>query len=291
MEPITGWIIYPRYTAGHSDNAFGWLTQEAAAAGMRLEVLFIEDLTVLYGAHHALLHRGGTVERMPSFVIMRTYDTVLSRYFERLGIPVVNTAAAMEVCKNKMLTHEVLAAAGIPTPTTLYVEGGGYDYETAASLLGGGRFVVKRIDGAKGEDVYLVNDETAMRTAVERCGGRCVCQEFIAESSGRDVRVWVVGTQVAGAVLRYSETSFLSNFSQGGRVRAFDLPAEAARLAVASTRATGTEFAGIDLLLGREGFIVNEVNGNAGFRTLSRIGRNDIPRRLFDYIGSILRKR
>ncbi len=41
MEPITGWIIYPRYTAGHSDNAFGWLTQEAAAAGMRLEVLFI----------------------------------------------------------------------------------------------------------------------------------------------------------------------------------------------------------------------------------------------------------
>ena len=74
-------------------------------------------------------------------------------------------------------------------------------------------------------------------------------------------------------------------------MRAFDLPAEAARLAVASARATGTEFAGIDLLLGREGFIVNEVNGNAGFRTLSRIGRNDIPRRLFDYIGSILRKR
>ncbi len=209
MEPITGWIIYPRYTAGHSDNAFGWLTQEAAAAGMRLEVLFIEDLTVLYGAHHALLHRGGTVERMPSFVIMRTYDTVLSRYFERLGIPVVNTAAAMEVCKNKMLTHEVLAAAGIPTPTTLYVEGGGYDYETAASLLGGGRFVVKRIDGAKGEDVYLVNDETAMRTAVERCGGRCVCQEFIAESSGRDVRYgwWAPRSPARSCAIRKPRSS------------------------------------------------------------------------------------
>lgn len=88
---------------------------------------------------------------------MRTYDTVLSRYFERLGVRVINTAAAMELCKNKMLTHEVLAAAGLPTPATVYAEGAEYAYPELAERFGSARFIVKRTDGAKGEDVYLVN--------------------------------------------------------------------------------------------------------------------------------------
>ena len=83
MEPVTGWIIYPRYTADRSDNAFGWLVGEAAAAGMRLEVLFVEELSVVYGTRCGIFHKGREVVQMPEFVIMRTYDTVLSRYFER----------------------------------------------------------------------------------------------------------------------------------------------------------------------------------------------------------------
>lgn len=157
MEPVTGWIIYPRYTADRSDNAFGWLVGEAAAAGMRLEVLFVEELSVVYGTRCGIFHKGREVVQMPEFVIMRTYDTVLSRYFERLGVRVINTAAAMELCKNKMLTHEVLAAAGLPTPATVYAEGAEYAYPELAERFGSARFIVKRTDGAKGEDVYLVN--------------------------------------------------------------------------------------------------------------------------------------
>lgn len=78
---------------------------------------------------------------------MRTYDTVLSRYFERLGVRVINTAAAMELCKNKMLTHEVLVAAGLPTPATVYAEGAEYAYPELAERFGSARFIVKRTDG------------------------------------------------------------------------------------------------------------------------------------------------
>ena len=162
MEPVTGWIIYPRYTADRSDNAFGWLVGEAAAAGMRLEVLFVEELSVVYGTRCGIFHKGREVVQMPEFVIMRTYDTVLSRYFERLGVRVINTAAAMELCKNKMLTHEVLVAAGLPTPATVYAEGAEYAYPELAERFGSARFIVKRTDGAKGEDVYLVNGARAV---------------------------------------------------------------------------------------------------------------------------------
>lgn len=284
----TGWIIYPRYVARHSDNAFGWLTDEAAACGIDLRVLFAEELTVGYGHGTAptFWHRGEAVMQLPDFAIVRTYDTVLSRALERAGVPLINSSASMELCKNKMLTHELLAAAGIPTPLTLYAPEGEYDYRHVAGVLGAGRFVVKRIDGAKGEDVFLIDNEEAMRQAVAQCKGHCLCQQFIASSCGRDVRVWVIGDRVAGAVLRYSESSFRSNFSQGGKVAPFDLPDHAAQLAVRSAQLLGVAFSGIDLLFGEDGrFIVNEINGNAGFRTLSQSGRpNTIPANLFAYI-------
>ena len=239
MEPVTGWIIYPRYTADRSDNAFGWLVGEAAAAGMRLEVLFVEELSVVYGTRCGIFHKGREVVQMPEFVIMRTYDTVLSRYFERLGVRVINTAAAMELCKNKMLTHEVLVAAGLPTPTTVYAEGAEYAYPELAERFGSARFIVKRTDGAKRRG-RLPRERRegdglrrgAVRTALHLPG-------VIAESSGRDVRVWVIGGRAVGAVMRYSQTSFLSNYSQGGSVRAFDLPEEAARLAWRAQRRRG----------------------------------------------------
>lgn len=285
----TGWIIYPRYTASHSDNAFGWLTHEAAAVDIDLKVVFIEDISIIYGQTTAAIYIGNRlISELPSFVIIRTYDTTVSRYFERLGIPVINTAASMELCKNKMLTHEILHSNGLPTPLTVYREGGEYNYTELSSLFGGPTFIVKQIDGAKGENVFLVSDADTMTAAIGKCGGRCLCQQFIATSRGRDIRVWVIGGKIAGAVLRYSETSFLSNFSQGGKVGAINLPADASELAIRSAAAVGTEFAGIDLLFTAEGFTVNEINGNAGFRTLSRVGINDIPHKLFAHIKEML---
>ena len=178
----TGWIIYPRYVARHGDNAFGWLADEAAAVGIDLHVLFAEELTVGYGhgTAPAFWHRGEAVTRLPDFAIVRTYDTVLSRALERAGVPLINSSASMELCKNKMLTHELLAAAGIPTPQTLYAPEGEYDYRHVAGVLGSERFVVKRIDGAKGEDVFLIDNEEGMRQAVAQCKGHCLCQQFIA---------------------------------------------------------------------------------------------------------------
>ncbi len=290
MESFRGIIIYPRDVARHGDNAFGWLAGEAARCGMTLEVMFAEDLAVTYGPEGGgLLHRGRKLDRLPDFALMRTYDDVLSLHLESLGIPTVNSTEAMRLCKNKMLSHQKLVEAGLPTPRTLYVPGNGYDFDAVAELLGSPRFIVKRIDGAKGEGVYLVDGPREAADAVARCGGQAICQEFVAGSCGRDVRVWVIGGRTVGAVLRYSRDSFLSNYSQGGSVAAIDLPDEAARLAEAAAAAVGADFAGIDLLFAPDGFTVNEINGNAGFRTLSRVGDNPLPARLMEWLHDTFR--
>ncbi len=283
---MNGWIIYPRYVGERSDNAFGWLTETAGEYGIELSVMFSEDLTPVYGdGRYSLWYKDGEVACYPDFVVMRDYQWVLSRHFELRGIPVINNSLAMMLCRNKMLTHQLLSDAGIPTPTTVFNHAGEYEYAKLCPLFGSRRFIVKRIDGAKGEGVFLVGNAEELHAASAECGAEHICQRFVEESCGRDVRVWVIGGKAVAAVLRYSETSFKSNFSQGGKVGAFELTPEVSALAERAAEALGLEFAGIDLLFTAGGFTVCEVNGNAGFRTLSKTGANNIPAELFKYIN------
>lgn len=284
---MTGWIVYPRYISLHSDNAFGWMRDEARRYGIELEVLFFEELMSLYSATgYGLLMNGIKVRKYPDFVIFRGYDNALAVHMELLGIPVINSSVSSAVAKDKLLTCQLLAKENIDIPTTAGGVPEEWKYDTLSELFGSGDFVVKRRDGAKGEDVYLVKNEQEMAEAVKRCLGNCIAQEFISESAGKDIRVWVIGGVAAACVMRYSESSFRSNYCLGGKVAPFELSPAVRDIAEKSAAVLGLEFAGVDLLFGKDGFTVCEVNANAGFRTLSEVGGNDIPSRLFEYISA-----
>lgn len=283
-----GLLIYPS-TTPRGNNAFGWFREAAARYGMELEVLFYDS-----SGAGAL---AGAPAWTPDFVLMRGYNTALSRWYEAQGVTVVNSTDSMILCRDKYRCSEVLAAAGVPVPGVL----------SLAEAEGGAAFpfILKLNYGSKGENVFLIGDEREYREALEACrmeeqhrleelsrgitefgetpeevayGCTPVLQEFIASSRGRDIRVWVTGDEVAGHVLRYNDSSFKSNFAAGGSFRQIPLPPEAASTALAAARAAGLFFAGVDLLFdGHGGFKVCEINGNAGFRTAS----SDIPDALF----------
>ena len=113
-----GWMVYPRSSAGKG-NAFGWLKEEAARCGIELDVLIDDELSAVAGERLKVLRCGEEMER-PDFVVMRHYDTTLAVHFERMGIRVINTPQAMDISRNKMLTHQLFVRNGIPTPETLY---------------------------------------------------------------------------------------------------------------------------------------------------------------------------
>ena len=306
-----GLLIYPS-TTPRGNNAFGWFREAAARHGMSVEVLF-------YDAPAAEAPAGAPAWK-PDFVLMRGYNIALSRWYEAQGVPVLNAPEAMILCRDKLRCGEVLAAAGVPVPGALSPE--------KARSGDAFPFILKLNFGSKGENVFLVRDVSEYRSALEACrreealrlealsrgisefgetpeevcrGCEPVLQEFVATSSGRDIRVWVTGDEVAGHVLRYNPSSFKSNFAAGGSFRQIPLPPAAASLAVAAARACGLFFAGVDLLFDGDagaladcsavshsedpscvsaytgGFKVCEVNGNAGFRTASA----DIPDALF----------
>lgn len=288
-----GLLIYPS-TTPRGNNAFGWFREAAARYGISLEVLF-------YGSPVAGAPAGAPAWK-PDFVLMRGYNTALSRWYEAQGIAVVNSTESMILCRDKFRSAEVLAAAGLPVPATSRKRP---DPEA-------GPFIMKLNYGSKGENVFLVGNEQEYREAMEACrkeetrrqeelqrgitefgetpeevayGCTPLFQEFIASSRGRDIRVWVTGDEVAGHVLRYNDSSFKSNFAAGGSFRSIPLPSSAASVAVAAAHAAGLFFAGVDLLFdGNGGFKVCEINGNAGFRTASA----DIPDALFRNLATVL---
>ncbi len=296
---MKGYLIYPG-TTPRGNNAFGWWKQAAARHGVELEVYFYEN----DGISEEL-----EALPLPDFVILRGYNTSLSRWYEAHGIRTINPTDAMLLCRDKLATAQTLAKAGISTPKTFTADGTGNTYDGACKALDSERFILKLNFGSKGENVFLVNSAEDYAYAMDICskerdrrlealgcgaeglpsdfgqtrdevlhGCTALVQQYIGSSYGRDIRVWVCGGQVIGHILRYNDNSFKSNFAAGGSFRDVELPQSGAAMAIAAAAAIGLDFAGIDLLYTSDGnFTVCEVNGNAGFRTAT----TDIPDGIF----------
>ena len=102
---------------------------------------------------------------------------------------------------------------------------------------------------------------------------RAFLQELVGRSGDRprDLRVYIVGDEIIGAMFRYAaESDWRTNVSLGGDVEnATDsAPDEALEIARRAASTVGLDFAGVDLIEGDDGWYVLEVNPTAGFKGL-----------------------
>ena len=274
-------MIYPRESL--KNNGFEWLKEEGARAGFFVEIAVADTLSWSV-CGRAALSVGGAPCELPDIAVVRHYDTALSMSLERLGVRTVNSSSSMSLSYNKGLTHVALSAAGIPMPDTLW--GASLDYGTARKMFGV-PFVLKSAVGSKGQRVWMVSSQQEYDALLPLCEGGAVVQRYVAEAAGSDIRVWVVGGRAVAAVRRTGCGDFRSNYSLGGSVEACALTPELSSLAVAASDALGLEFSGVDILESATGLSVCEVNGNAGFRSVSSLGTADIPADLFAYLASL----
>lgn len=280
-----GWLIYPDTRCNMDAQSYEWMREEARQQGLAIEILLVEELSVVIDNGFRFLKSG---KELPAadFAMVRGYAFEVMRQIEAAGIRLFNTSSAMQTSLNKTFTHQVLAQKGIPTPKTI---AGCRDYDTLSAFFAGQPFVAKYSCGNRGKEVFLIENREQFNTVAAQFDS-LIAQQYIAHSRGKDIRVWVVGGQAVAAVLRHNEHSFKSNFSLGGKAEVVELTEEIARLASESALAVGLDFAGVDLLFSPDGFTVCEVNGNAAFRSLSQTtDTNPIPQALFRYIAAQIR--
>lgn len=272
----------------------GWHTEELERAarerGHQHHLCRYEDLTALVGAGSSL--RAGAVALdgadaviariIPSGTLEQIIFRMdaLHRLSER-GVRVVNTARAIERSVDKFWTSALLEQSGLPTPETVVTES---MEEALCAFRRMGDAIVKPLFGSMGLGLVRVCDEdTAWRVchAVEQIGGVIYLQRFVPHA-GRDVRAFVIGGKVFGAIERTAD-DWRTNVSRGARATPIDLPAEWTDLAVRAAAAIGAEYAGVDLLPGDDGrTFVLEVNGIPGWEGLQKATGLDVAGAVVD---------
>lgn len=206
------------------------------------------------------------------------YGLAVVRQFERLGTPVLNDAESIACSRDKLRAMQMLAARNIDVPRTVCTKTPAAVH-TALSQVGIPA-IIKLQQGAQGIGTMIAETPQAALALLETLwamGQDIILQEYIKESKGRDLRALVVGGRVVASMRRQAKAGeFRSNLHRGGRAAKAPLDKAYERAAVAAVRTLGLQVAGVDMLEGKSGPKVLEVNSSPGLEGIERITGLDI---------------
>lgn len=263
-----------------------------------LENLGVKTDIFLNGEVQAYLNENATAKTAfseYSFCVYLDKDKYLSRILEGAGLRLFNSATAVELCDDKMVTYLSLQNAGVKIPKTVsaplcYTP----NSQAKQAFLDrveclGYPLVAKKSYGSFGSGVKLIgNREELEQTEQEWLYLPHFYQSFEGER-GRDIRVVVIGQKAVAGMRRIAcDGEFRSNIELGGRGEGIDLPKEYALVAEKVAKHLGLDYCGVDLLEGNEP-IVCEVNSNAFFEGLELATGVRIAEKYAEYIVSKMR--
>lgn len=275
----------------------GWHTREieraAVERGHQAKVLPYEGLVAKIGPAPGLrslqIELDGVDVVLARIIPSGTLEQIIFRVdalhrLEDRGIRVLNSPRAIERTVDKFWTSALLEQCGLPTPETIVCE---TSEEAFAGFRTLGDVIVKPLFGSMGLGMVRVSDEEmayrVFRT-IEQIGGVYYLQRAI-DHDGTDVRAFVIGNRVVGAIERRSP-GWRTNLARGGTARSTSLTHDLGNLAVRAASAVGAEYAGVDLLTARDGTTyVLEVNGIPGWKGLQEATGLDVAGLLLDYLA------
>ncbi len=217
------------------------------------------------------------------------FGTAVVRQFEQMDVYTPNTSAGIRNSRDKLHAHQILARHHIGMPATTFVRDRA-DILPAIERVGGAPVVIKLLEGTQGIGVMLAPDLVVAQAMIETLQAtrqNVLIQEFVKESSGTDVRAFVVGDRVVGAMRRTSKgDDFRSNLHRGGKSESIQLEPAYEDAAVRSAQIMGLRVAGVDLLESDRGPLVMEVNSSPGLQGIERATDRDIARIIVDFVDN-----
>jgi RimK family alpha-L-glutamate ligase len=198
-------------------------------------------------------------------------------WIEQRGVPVVNSPYAIERSVDKFYTTSLLQDAGLPTPETVVCEEAAEAMNAVRTMRD---VVIKPIFGSMGHGLIRVSDpDLAFRVvrSLEQLRSVFYVQRVI-DHAGCDIRVFVVGGRVLGAIeRRAADGDWRTNVTRGAAARSFALPPAWEEIALRAAAAIGADYAGVDLLPSRDGEVfVLEVNGIPGWQGVQQATGIDV---------------
>tara|TARA_R110002049_G_scaffold24302_9_gene86313 strand:- start:3624 stop:4817 length:1194 start_codon:yes stop_codon:yes gene_type:complete len=217
------------------------------------------------------------------------YGTAVVRQFQEMDIFCANTAHGITNSRDKLRSLQILSRHHVGIPRTTFVRDR-KDVLPAIERVGGAPVVIKLIEGTQGIGVLLAESVKTAEGIVELLQSQkqnVLIQKFVAESKGRDIRAFVVGDRVVAAMRRVAQgQEFRSNVHRGGIAEPVELDEEYIQTAVRCTQILGLQVAGVDMLEGKDGPQVMEVNSSPGLEGIEAATGLDVAGAVIEYIAA-----
>jgi len=241
----------------------------------------------LYFRQKQLSHYDAVLPRIGASITY--FGTAVVRQFEQMDVFCANGSAGIATSRDKLRSLQILSRHQIGIPPTTFVRDK-KDVLPAIKRVGGAPVVIKLLEGTQGIGVLLAESIKAAEAIIEMLQSQkqnVLIQKFVAESKGRDIRAFVVGDRVVGAMRRIAQgQEFRSNVHRGGRTEKVELSPEYAETAVRAAQIMGLRVAGVDLLESNDGPQIMEVNSSPGLEGIEGATQLDIAGAIIDYISA-----
>ncbi|SFD58307.1 gamma-F420-2:alpha-L-glutamate ligase [Lentibacillus persicus] len=280
---MRGWLIYNQSDSKQNEAYINWFIEEAEQQHILLQLVLREDLTigVFHNAKTIMLH--GEPASLPDFAVVRTIEPLLSQKLEILGVAVYNPFETALICNNKARTHMHLSNSGIPMANTVFVSSRTTLPEQVPFQF---PFIIKATGGRGGSQVKrITTTEEWQALHRQQLNGEIIIQSAANIQPGKDVRVFVIGSEIIAAVMRNNKHDFRANYKLGGKASWYELNANETALVQSVIDRFEIGMAGIDFLIDNDGqFIFNEIEDVVGSRTLSAVSNINLLQKYVAYI-------
>ena len=290
---MLGWILAkPRF---HNSYETTRLVEEFEKAGVRISVIDPNEIDIFVNKENrqSILVNGDSV-KLPSFVFPRTgsgttyHAKAVIRHFERMGVILINGSDAIDNVKDKLYSHQILAQSNLDIPNTLLLKHP-INLDFVEKHIGYPA-IVKTISGSYGKGVFFVEKKKQLEqlltmAEITKPSYNIVIQEFIKDTWGKDLRVFVVNNKVVGCMLRQSvDDDFRANITRGGEGFPYEVNDQIEWISSEASKALDLDIAGVDLLFDGDGYKICEVNSNPGFEGMETFTKKNIAGDIVQFI-------
>lgn len=217
------------------------------------------------------------------------YGTAVVRQFQQMDVFSANSADGILNSRDKLRSFQILSRHKIGMPATTFVKDK-KDVVPAIERVGGAPVVIKLLEGTQGIGVLLAHTLEMATSIIELLQSQkqnVLIQKFVAESKGKDIRAIVVGDRVIAAMRRVAQgQEFRSNVHRGGKTEAVELSDIYKETAIRAAKIMGLGIAGVDMLEGKDGPQIMEINSSPGLEGIEGCTKMDIAGSFIDYIAA-----
>lgn len=250
---MLAWLIYDWAGAERNSDYIQMHRELAEEFHIRLHLVLDTDVPLLLE----------NVCEKPDFCFVRTIRPQLSKLLEKHGICVYNSSFISEICNDKGKTIQYIRNhTKVPViPTKCYAR-----EQLSEELLQQQDFqVIKAVEGHGGKQVFLTSE--SYETIKHGLGQSNFILQPLIQGEGKDIRVYVIGNRMMGAVERKANSGFKSNFSLGGVIRPYELNDRERAQVQEIIDVFSFGMVGIDFIVDEDGkLLFNEIEDVVGAR-------------------------